>query len=477
MIEMRRAQRSFGDGLIAAEIGDLREPWMAHADAVLADEALMITVYEALAKRHPKSRSRGRRAAPAEVVLRLLILKHVRNWSYGTLEREVRANLVYRDFTRVGGGKMPDAKTMGRWGTALPPPVIAQMHERMVAIAKENGVVAGKRMRVDTTVVETNIHYPTDSSLLGDGVRVLIRTMKKITKIAGDAGTKLRDRSRSVKLRVLDIARAARSKTKPAQAKLSRAYGQLLNSTSRVVGQAKCFAHDIASGVKRAGTRTEQLALEGLRAEIERMVPLVRQVMKQTRARIFKGDTRSDGKIVSVFEPSTEIIRKGKTSKPTEFGKMVKLQEAENQIITAYEVYDRRPADSDLLTDAIDIHQARLGRMPRLVAADAAFYSDNNERAAKAKGVKRVCIPNRSTKSEAKRREQKKRWFRQGQKWRTGCEGRISVAKRRHGLNRCRYKGDAGMNRWVGLGVIADTLINIGGAIDKQDKQDKQAAP
>ena len=477
MIEMRRAQRSFGDGLIAAEIGDLREPWMAHADAVLADEALMITVYEALAKRHPKSRSRGRRAAPAEVVLRLLILKHVRNWSYGTLEREVRANLVYRDFTRVGGGKMPDAKTMGRWGTALPPPVIAQMHERMVAIAKENGVVAGKRMRVDTTVVETNIHYPTDSSLLGDGVRVLIRTMKKITKIAGDAGTKLRDRSRSVKLRVLDIARAARSKTKPAQAKLSRAYGQLLNATSRVVGQAKCFAHDIASGVKRAGTRTEQLALEGLRAEIERMVPLVRQVMKQTRARIFKGDTRSDGKIVSVFEPSTEIIRKGKTSKPTEFGKMVKLQEAENQIITAYEVYDRRPADSDLLTDAIDIHQARLGRMPRLVAADAAFYSDNNERAAKAKGVKRVCIPNRSTKSAAKRREQKKRWFRQGQKWRTGCEGRISVAKRRHGLNRCRYKGDAGMNRWVGLGVIADTLINIGGAIDKQDKQDKQAAP
>ena len=311
-------------------------------------------------------------------------------------------------------------------------------------------------------------------SLLGDGVRVLIRTMKKITKIAGDAGTKLRDRSRSVKLRVLDIARAARSKTKPAQAKLNRAYGQLLGSTSRVVGQAKRFAHDIASGVKRAGTRAEQLALEGLRAEIERMVPLVRQVMKQTRARILRGDTRSEGKIVSVFEPATEIIRKGKTSKPTEFGKMVKVQEAENQIITAYEVYDRRPADSDLLTGAIDIHQARLGRMPRLVAADAAFYSDNNERAAKAKGVKRVCIPNRATKSAERKREQKKRWFRQGQKWRTGCEGRISVAKRRHGLNRCRNKGDAGMKRWVGLGVIADTLINIGRALDKQDKQNKQ---
>jgi len=114
MIEMRRAQLSFGDGLIAEEVSDLREDWMKHADAVLADEDIVAAVYEALARRHAKSRSRGRRGAPAEVVLRLLILKHIRNWSYQVLEREVRANLVYRDFTRVGAGKTPDAKTMGR---------------------------------------------------------------------------------------------------------------------------------------------------------------------------------------------------------------------------------------------------------------------------------------------------------------------------------------------------------------------------
>jgi IS5 family transposase len=467
MIEMRRAQLSFGDGLIAAEVDDLREPWMMHADAVLADEQLMTTVYQALAKRHPNSRSRGRRGTPAEIVLRLLVLKHVRNWSYEVLEREGRANLVYRDFTRVGGDKMPDAKTMGRWGMALGPQVIVQIHERMVAIAKDRGAVEGRKMRVDTTVVEANIHYPTDSSLLGDGVRVLTRIMKKITAIAGAVGTQLRDRSRSVKHRVLEIARSARSKAKPSREKLCRAYGQLLSSTSRVVGQAKRFAQDIATGVKCAGSVTQQLALQGMCEEIERIVPLIRQVMKQTRARIFRGDTRSEGKIVSLFEPSTEIIRKGKASKPTEFGKMVKLQEAENQIITAYEVYDRRPNDCDLLIAAIDIHQARLGRIPRLVAADAAFYSANNEAAAKAKGVKRVAIPNRATKSPARKREQKKRWFRQGQKWRTGCEGRISVSKRRHGLNRCRYKGDSGMKRWVGLGVIADNLINIGRALDK----------
>jgi IS5 family transposase len=150
---------------------------------------------------------------------------------------------------------------------------------------------------------------------------------------------------------------------------------------------------------------------------------------------------------------------------------MVKLQEAENQIVIDFEVYDKRPNDSDLLVAAIEIHQATLCRTPHLVAADAAFYSGKNEATAKAKGVKRVCIPNRSTKSAERRREQKKRWFRNGQKWRTGCEGRISVAKRRHGLNRCRYKGQNGMKRWVGLGVIADNLINIGRAMEKQAAQ------
>src|SRR6202046_4486777 len=438
---------------------------MNHADRLLDDEAIVSLVYQALGRRHPKSRSRGRLGAPADVVLRLLVLKHVRNWSYEVLEREVRANLVYRDFTRVGGGKMPDAKTIGRWGLAIGPQTVKQVHERLLQMAQAEGIASGRRMRVDTTVVETNIHYPTDSSLLGDGVRVLTRTMKKITAIAGDIGAKLRDRSRSVKLRVLDIARAARAKGPQSQERLTRCYGKLLASTSRVVGQANRFAREIAEGVKSTSGVVEQLALEGLRRHIEEMAPRIRQVMKQPRARIFGGDTRAEGKLLSLFEPSTEIIRKGKAGKPNEFGKMVKLQEAEKQIVIDYEVYDRRPRDSGLLIAAIEMHRAMLGRPPHMVAADAAFYSAKNEAAANAQGVKRVCIPNRSTKSPERKREQRKRWFRNG---RTGCEGRISVVKRRHGLDRCHYKGDAGMKRWVGLGVIADNVINIGRALERR---------
>ena len=141
--------------------------------------------------------------------------------------------------------------------------------------------------------------------------------MKKITEIAGAVGAKLRDRSRSVKLRVLEIARAARAKGQPNRERLAQAYQRLLQATGRVVGQAKRFAKQIDDGVKRAES-SRQAVLEGLRRELQSMVPLVQQVMRQTKARVFAADTHAKGKIVSLFEPTTEVIRKGKAGKPTE---------------------------------------------------------------------------------------------------------------------------------------------------------------
>ena len=206
---------------------------MRLVDGLLEDEQLLETIYEAQGERYPQSRRRGREQTPAEVVLRLLLLKHIRNWSYDVLERAVRANLVYRAFTRVGDGKVPDAKTMARLGQLIGPEVIEELHQRIVQLAQEHGVTRGRKLRVDTTVVETNIHYPTDSSLLDDGNRVLTRLMKKVRTLAGAVGAKLRDRSRSVKLRVLDIARAARSKVPQSQERLKQAYGKLLTSMGR----------------------------------------------------------------------------------------------------------------------------------------------------------------------------------------------------------------------------------------------------
>ncbi len=457
MIKLRHEQPSLWAGILKEEIGDLWEPWMREVDRLLEDEALLERVYEAQGERHEQSRTRGRPQTPAEVVLRLLILKHLRNWSYEALEREVRANLVYRSFARIGMEKVPDAKTLGRLGQAIGPESIRDLHERLVKLAQEKRVVQGRKLRVDTTVVETNIHYPTDGSLLGDGARVLTRTMKKIETKAGGLRKRIRDRLRSVSQRVIAISLAGRQPGAQAEERRRKQYAQLLTLTRKILNQARGVVEEVQHFPPR-----RRRALRGLTATLETMTGRVRQVVQQTKARIFEGLTRFPGKIVSLFEPHTEIIRKGKASKPTEFGKLVQIQEAENQVITHYEVFAERPSDSALLVPAVEEHQRRFGRVPRLAAADAGFYSQQNEKTIQAMGVERVSVPSRSTRSTERRRLQKQRWFRAGQRWRTGSEGRISVLKRRHGLGRCRYRGFQGMQRWVGLGVIADNVIQIG---------------
>ncbi len=189
---------------------------------------------------------------------------------------------------------------------------VEQIHQRMVQLAVENQVVQGRRMRVDTTVVETNIHYPTDSSLLGDGDRVLTRLMKKVTAIAGAIGTKLVNRMRSVQRRVAEIARASRAKGEKGKQRIEPLYRKLLGITGRVVGQAKRFSSEIASGVKRSSDVLKQARLEGLKCAIDEMLETVKKVTYQTKSRVFKGDTHVEGKILSVFETSTEVIRKGR---------------------------------------------------------------------------------------------------------------------------------------------------------------------
>jgi IS5 family transposase len=458
VIATRRLQQSFADGFISEAVDDLWEPWMRHADQALEDEALLRIIQQELIKRCKKSKTRGRPGTTAEVVVRMMLLKHLRDWSFEDLTREVRANLVYREFTRIGGGKVPDDKTMGRLARQLGPEAVEQVHRRVVEIAIEKKLATGRKLRVDTTVVETNIHYPTDSSLLGDGVRVLTRVMKKVVQVSGQAGMALRDRTRSIKLKVLAIARASRNKTESGKQKLKQAYVALLAATSRVVGQAKRFSQEIAGGIKRGNRQL----LRKAKRQLDEMIPRVQQVLRQTRQRVLYGNTRAEGKLVSVFEVETEVIRKGKAKKPNEFGKLIKIQEAENQLITSYEVLETRAADSTLLIPSLEQHMEQFGHAPDALAADPGFFSAANEAAAEQMGVKRVSIPSNGTPGKQRKEKQKKRWFKKLQKWRTGCEGRISVLKRRHGLQRSRYKGLCGMKRWVGFGVIADNLIHIG---------------
>jgi IS5 family transposase len=431
--------------------------WLRKIDTLLEDDAVIEVVAQALEKRWPQSRRRGRLGTPAEVVIRMLILKHVFDWSYDDLEREVRANLVYRMFTRIDAGDVPDAKTILKIARALGPEVIEQLHRQVVEVAKRAGVTHGRRFRIDTTVVETNVHYPTDSTLLQDSVRVLTRTMERASVALGDRRGRIRNRLRSVRRRVLIIGYEARSpKTRAA---LVQSYRKLMATTRAVVRDATSMVRRLGHRMRTTPTPIQRV-LRRAQGRLQEMQPLVQRVLAQTRARILGGDTHVPEKVLSIFEPHTETIRKGKIATPNEFGKLVTIQESEHQIVTGYDVHAKRPADVTLWESALDRHHTTFGRAPDLAAADRGFSSGHNERVAHARGVRRVILPWRGQKSPTRRAHERQRWFRRGQRWRVGSEGRISVLKRRHGLDRCRYHGLDGMKRWVGLGVIANNLVS-----------------
>jgi len=456
MVQRRNRDRSLFEVLLP-DGHKLWPDWLRKIDTLLEDEAVIEVVAQALETRWPQSRRRGRPGTPAEVVIRMLILKHLFDWSYDDLEREVRANLVYRMFTRIDAGEVPDAKTILKIARALGPEVIEQLHRQVVAVAKRAGVTHGRRFRIDTTVVETNVHYPTDSSLLQDGVRVLTRTMQRAGAALGNPRGRVRNRLRSVGRRTLIIVRQARSpETRDA---LVRSYRQLMATTRAVVRDATTMVRRISQRLRTAA-RSDATTLTQARQRLQRVQPLVTRILEQTRARLMGGDTHVPDKVLSVFEPHTEAIRKGKIAKPTEFGKLVTIQESEHQIISAYEVHDRRPPDMTLWIPAIDRHVAIFGRAPDIAAGDRGFASAKNEEAAVQRGVRRVILPRPGRKTPARRVHERQRWFRRGQRWRVGCEGRISVIKRRHGLRRCRYHGADGTARWVGLGVIANNLVS-----------------
>jgi transposase, IS5 family len=455
MVRRQHAQRSVFE-MILPDGEQLWDPELRRIDEVLEDEELIEPVEEALRRRRPQSRLRGRPGTPAAVALRMLVLKHLYHWSFADCEREVRGSLLYRAFCRLDCERVPDAKTLIRLAQALGPEVWKRVLERLVQVGRQRKVVRGRKLRVDTTVVETNIHYPTDSSLLGDGVRVITRTLHKIRQAVGKL--RFRDRTRSVGRRVFAIAEQSRKLGEEAQAGLKKLYRQLMGTTRAVL---RASARAVASAKRRAKQLAPRLRpqVQGLCQQVKQMSALTQRVLEQTRARVLKGDTHYPGKVFSVFEPHTEAIRKGKKLKPTEFGKLVKIQEAEAQFITDYEVCAERVPDGKLWEPSLERHQQLFGRAPHLATADAGFASAANEAAATKRGVGRVALPRYGRISASRRLRQKQAWFRRAVRWRTGCEGRISALKRRHGLARCRYRGGPGMERWVALGVIANNLL------------------
>lgn len=464
MVRRRHVQLDFAQvvlfGLVLPEPEALMEPCLREVDKALDDEEIVDAVMTVMRRRWRQSARRGRAGTPAEVVLRMLALKHLRDWSYDELEREVTGSLIYRRFCRIDAGKVPDAKTMVRLGQVVDGPTLRELLYRLVAVAAADGVTRGRRMRVDTTVVEAPIHYPTDSGLCEDVIRVVSRAMRRLAQAGVELGFKMRNVRRSVSHRMREIAQGLRRRGERAKRAIRKPYRSLLRITGRLVRQAERAAEQARLQLRiMRGLRRRRVM--NLVATIADAAKHGRQVMRQTRARVLDSQTRTSGKIVSIFEPWAQIIRKGKLARPTEFGVVVKVQEAEGGIVTDIAVDESR-ADALLLVPAVEHHQNLFGRAPRTVATDRGFYSGRGERRLIEMGVKHPVLPRPGHRARERVAHERQRWFKDGRAWRAGGEARISRLKNTFGMRRSPYRGRAGIDRCVGWAAIANNLIAIG---------------
>jgi len=460
MIGNTHRQASLFFFAFAKEVSAIKDVTLDDIDLLLQDAELVALCAAKLGGRRVRSKDFGRPGIAPDRLLRCVVLKHLKSWSFRELEYELRHSLLYRRFARFFEDPIPDHTCFSRTFALFGAEGTREIHERVIQQARALKLAPGRKLRVDTTAVETNIHYPTDSSLLADSLRVMTRALKRIAAGCGESSLEVVDHARAAKYRVLEICRAAKSFTEASRVRFKESYGKLLRLTRRVRRQAgkareQLQAQDLKA---EAGNLLTVLVAE---AQLRHYLPLVDKVIGQTQARIFDGQTRHEDKILSLFEEHSAIIRKGKPDKPTEFGRLVRLDEVENGIVSGYVIAEGNPADQQQWVPALQHHQQIFGRVPHLAAADRGFWSSGNERAALDLGIKRVVLPATGRLSAKRAEHQKQRWFRQGQGWRAGCEPRISTLKHQFGMKRAWYKGDAGFQRYVGWCIIAQDLVAI----------------
>ena len=436
------------------------EPELTQLDELLDDDVLFERVKADLSRRYPNSGRLGRHSTPVEVILRMLVVRRLYGFSYEQTEHFVNDSIVLRQFCRLYLEPAPDDTTLIRWANLIGAETVAALNDRAVELARSLKVTRGRKLRVDSTVVETNVHPPTDSRLLGDGVRVISRLLRKAKKalpaeVAESLGKEaFRTRNRSVRRLSQKLHRIALRKGEKAKEELRDAYRKLIAVARASCAQAVKIEEVLQKHTyPRAGRLAERL---------EHFVPLVERGIDQAVRRVLEGEqVPATEKILSLFEPHTMIITRRKIGKPREFGHKILLDEVEGGIISRYEILKDVGREHPHLPESIEAHRRSFGRVPELLAGDRGLYSVENERLAQEAGVKRVVLPKSGRASKERQRYEKQRWFRRGFRFRAGIEGRISVLRRSYGLGRCLEHGEEGMGRWVGWGIFVHNLAKI----------------
>ena len=466
-------QVSFSDWELMRQ-GLRLDPLLQAISDFLGDQNDMINKVRCDLTRGLKNADTGRHGLTPQQILRSLVLMRIKNWDYRELRERIADGCTLRQFTDFYCLPVPRHDAFHRGFNRLTPETLRAVNDLVVQAAVELGLEDGQKLRVDTTVVQTDIHHPTDSTLLWDVVRVVTRLIGHLAAVLGRRRIKgFRDRTRSARRRMQELQRMTARQRRDQQ---TAAYRELVGIAEEVIESARA-ALRLTSKAGGKDILTD-LAIAELRKEIEHFCGLGDRVIDQSRRRVLNGEqVPTADKIYSIFEPHTDLIKRGKVQTPVEFGHKVFLAESARGLITQYEVLDGNPVDEQHVVISLERHKRAFGDVPELYSSDRGFFSERNVTSCQQQGVKVVCIPQRGgTKAPEREAYEKSREFKDGQRFRAGIEGRISVLFRGRGMKRCLAEGRERFELWVAAAVLANNLMKIAALLAERSSRRRKAA-
>jgi transposase, IS5 family len=452
-------QPSLWESVLPEELRRLPEE-LARVDALLEDPVFFrpfVPFFDPLM---------GRPSTPMETYLRLMFLKFRYRLGYESLCREVSDSITWRRFCRIAlDGSVPHPTTLMKLTTRCGEDAVAGLNEGLLAKAADAKLLRTNKVRADTTVVEGDVGYPTDTGLLAKAVGSITRTVQRIKAEGAATRTRVRDRRRSVGRRARAIASKLRLRGQQqrdqAQAFVRRITGELAGIAEQALREASAVARNAKRAVRRASGRRKARLRQAIN-HLESLFGRAEQVVAQARSRLAGVMPESATRLVSLHDADARPIRKGRLGKPVEFGYKAQVVDNADGVILDHTVEIGNPADAPQLAPAIERIARRAGRPPRAVTADRGYGLASVECDLHQLGVRTVAIPRMSKPGAARRQFEHRRAFRDKIKWRTGSEGRINHLKRSHGWNRTHFTGINGARTWCGHGVFAHNLIKIG---------------
>ena len=438
-------QPSFWESVLPPELFQMNEE-LTQVDKLLDDESFFAPFRERFHTRI------GRPTTAVATYLRMMYLKRRYQLGYEVLVKEIKDSFAWRRFCHLSlSDRVPDSTTLIKLTHKYGEDTIRALNDALVLKLKEGKVVRGKKLRIDTTVVESDIHHPTDTGLLTDGVRVITRVVTRLKKLVPGIGSRFVKHTRKVKKIYLSLMKVMKGRTGKDDSTLKKTRDKLVKITEQVIVDGQVVQAELESLQEKSSLA------KGLTRQLGEWIEVAEKVVQQTKE-VIKGNRHLPQRLVSLFDVDARPIKRGKSRTDTEFGQKVFIGETDHGIITSYEVLDENRADATVLKAGVRGHRRLFRKRLKAVAGDRGFYSRANEDWLKDSGVKQVSIPARGKIGGDRRTYQKQSWFKRLQRFRAGGEAKISLLKRKFGLKRSLMRGSPGVKIWVGQGIFVHNL-------------------